>query len=99
MTGISCQLDSFCNAATTAKPSIFRHHQIEQDYVRLVLLYTIQRFATVLCLSYGPLRSLKPSAQPFALDRVVLHHTRGSVVLAPEIGRSCDVAARGRSAL
>src|SRR5262249_27675192 len=48
--------------------------KIEQDHVRLALLYTVERLATVLGLSYGPLRTLKPSAHPLALNRVVLHH-------------------------
>src|SRR5262249_57496608 len=50
-----------------------RHHQVEQDHVRLALLYTFERLATVLSLSYGPLRTLEPSAHPLALNRVVLH--------------------------
>src|SRR5947207_10748737 len=36
-----------------------RHHQIEQDHVRLVLLDTFQRLATVLCLPYSPLPELE----------------------------------------
>ena len=50
-----------------------RHHQIEQDHVRLALLYTVERLATVLCLAHSPLWTLQPSAHPLALDRIVLH--------------------------
>src|SRR5262245_3947246 len=74
MTGMSRQPTSFCKAATTAKPAILRHHQIEQDHVRLALLDTFERLATVLGLSHSPLRTLEPSAHPLALNRVVLHH-------------------------
>src|SRR5262249_37388384 len=49
------------------------HHQIEQDYVRLALLDTFERLATVLGLSYRPLRTLEPSAHPLALDPVIPH--------------------------
>src|SRR5262252_1231427 len=50
------------------------HHQIEQDHVRLALLYTFERLATVLSLSYRPLWTLEPSQHPLALNRVVLHY-------------------------
>src|SRR5262249_28267149 len=49
------------------------HHQIEQDHVGLALLYTFERLATVLGLSYGPLWTVEPSTHPLALTRVVLH--------------------------
>src|SRR5262249_56611191 len=52
----------------------FRHHQVEQDHVRLVLLDSVQRLAAVPCLSHGPLWTLEPSQHPLPLDGIVLHH-------------------------
>src|SRR5258708_36468621 len=73
MTGMSRQSAFFCKAATTAKAVHLRHHQIEQDHVRLTFFEAIQRLSSVRRLSHGPLRTLEPSAHPLALDRVVLH--------------------------
>src|SRR5262245_49797316 len=56
-TGIFRHAASFCNAATTPKPSILWRHHIAQDYVRLVLLETIQRLASIRRLTHAPLRT------------------------------------------
>src|SRR5262245_7701536 len=72
MTGMSCQ-PALLQGGDDRKAVHLRHHQIEQDHVGLALLYTVERVATVLGLSYSPLRTFEPSAHPLALDRVILH--------------------------